>query len=271
MNRSWLRAWTPPAVLRIINRLRHGESGLSGIYPNWEVATRNAGRYDDTKIFDRVVAATDKARESGGKLFERDSVLFDHPVTPFPLLSCLLSVAARNKRGLTVVDFGGSLGSTYRQCASFLSHIRPLRWKVVEQEHVAEAGRKRFSSDILSFHDTLPDASKGEAIDVIVLSGVLQYLEDPYSILAQVRELMPTAILIDRTPVSACAEDVFSIQIVPPTIFAARLPFRAFGAGKLGAAFKDDYNQVAVFPTADPDMIAGPVKVRFRGKWFERT
>lgn len=266
-----MRAWTPPAVIRLVNRVRNGESGLSGLYPDWKTATKSAGRYDDAGIFENVVASTNRAIASHGTLFERDSVLFDQPITPFPLLSCLLSAAARSDRGLTVVDFGGALGSTYRQCNVFLSRVRPLRWKVVEQPRVAEIGRERFSSEVLSFHESLKDASEGEAVDVVVLSGVLQYLEDPYEILRQVRELAPSVILIDRTPVSERAGDVFTVQVVPPAIFAARLPFRVFGARMFEVAFENAYDKVAEFPTVDPDMTAGSVPVRFVGKWFERT
>ena len=76
--------------------------------------------------------------------FERDGVVFDQPDYNFPLLACLLRVATESGNRLRVLDFGGSLGSTYFQCRPFLGGVSELRWTVVEQPQFVECGRREF-------------------------------------------------------------------------------------------------------------------------------
>src|SRR5665213_1740940 len=108
--KSLVRNWTPPGAIRMLSCLRHGKSGLVGLHTNKQTTLRQATGYDTSAIFDRVTAATEAAVKSGGNLFDRDSVVFDHPITPFPLLACLLRAAHLNDN-IAVIDFGGALGS----------------------------------------------------------------------------------------------------------------------------------------------------------------
>ncbi len=55
---------------------------------------------------------------AGEAVYERDSVVFDHLEYAWPLLACLLQIAAE-RRSLRVIDFGGSLGSSWRQNRRF--------------------------------------------------------------------------------------------------------------------------------------------------------
>ena len=56
-------------------------------------------------------------------VYERDSVLFDTIRYSWPLLSDLLRAASEDQNHLSVLDFGGSLGSSYYQNRVFLSHL----------------------------------------------------------------------------------------------------------------------------------------------------
>lgn len=248
-----------------------GPQRLRGRFPDWEAACRDSTGYDRPAILQRLVAAAEEVAGSDGRKYERDGVVFTEPVTPFPLLTFLLLVAGRNGSRLTVLDFGGSLGSTYRQCQRFLSHLTFLRWHIVEQSHIAAEGKLRFENDILRFHGSIEDALAEGRPDVVVLSGVLQYLEDPYKILARAVSSRPTLIVIDRSPFSEMEKDAFSLQVVADAIYPARLPFRIFGVNSLESSLLPAYRIVAAFDTVDPDMMAGSVTVRFRGKVFERT
>src|SRR5690606_1701818 len=107
-------------------------------------------------------------------VFERDSMLFDEVHHSFPVLAGLLRAAAENAGSLSVLDFGGSLGSSYYQCKDFLAVIRELQWSVVEQEHFVRAGREEFSTDRLNFFYSIAECVESAAPNVALLSGVLQ-------------------------------------------------------------------------------------------------
>jgi putative methyltransferase (TIGR04325 family) len=244
---------------------------LRGSFPNWQAACRESTGYDQPIILERLAKAAEDAVRSDGQLYERDGVLFAEPITPFPLLALLLLAAGKNEGSLNVLDFGGGFGSTYRQCQPFLTHLSSLRWDIVEQENVAAAGKQRFATDILRFYSTIDEVVSKQTPEVVIFSGVLQYLNDPYAVLASASACKPSMIVVDRNPFWDGDEDIFSLQIVSDDIFPARLPFRVFGSNSLETALAPTYRKLSEFDTVDPTMLVGLDTVRFRGKVFECT
>jgi putative methyltransferase (TIGR04325 family) len=257
-----------PAVRAAYRALGGGRQVLQGVYATWAEAARAGTGYTAAEILTRVEHAASQV-ERGEAAFERDSVAFPTMEWPFPLLAALLRAAVRARGRLNVLDFGGSLGSTYRQCRQFLGAVTPLRWSVVEQSHYVERGRARFQTDELRFHHDLEESVREAAPDVVLVSGVLQYLEDPYQVLDQLSTIGARTIVIDRTPWSEAADDIITLQVVPPEIFPARLPFRIFGRERLTCRLLTRYETVARFPAVDPEMHLGRVRVRFGGWLLE--
>jgi putative methyltransferase (TIGR04325 family) len=252
-------------------RLFGASQPLRGRFPNWEAACRESTGYDQPVILERLIKSTDDVVRSGGRLHERDGVVFTEPVTPFPLLAFLLLVAGKTGGRLNVLDFGGGFGSTYRQCLPFLAHLPHLQWDIVEQEAVVAAGRERFTTERLRFHSSVDEVASERSPDIVIFSGVLQYLENPYGALASTVACKPSMIVIDRNPFWDGSDDVFSLQMVSDEIFPARLPFRIFGRDSIEKVLEPAYRTLSPFGTVDPDMMVGSDKVRFRGKAFERV
>ena len=125
---------TPPIVLnalrRITNSLGRDTVRFTGHFASWEEADRASTGYANPIVLERTRSALLKVKNHEAA-FERDSVLFDRIEYPFPLLAGLLRAAAEKGASLSVLDFGGSLGTTYFQCRSFLSSLRSLRWSIV--------------------------------------------------------------------------------------------------------------------------------------------
>ena len=88
----------------------------------------------------------------GEAVFERDSVIFDKVQYAWPVTAGLMWVAARNGGRLSVLDFGGSLGSSYFQNREFLAYLPNVRWSVIEQAHFVKAGRKHIQDERLVFY-----------------------------------------------------------------------------------------------------------------------
>jgi putative methyltransferase (TIGR04325 family) len=68
--------------------------------------------YEADNILEKCKSALLKVK-NGEYPYERDSILFDTVQIFFPLLSALFFVALQNKSKISIIDFGGSLGSAY--------------------------------------------------------------------------------------------------------------------------------------------------------------
>ncbi|WP_156898704.1 methyltransferase, TIGR04325 family [Bradyrhizobium erythrophlei] len=259
----------PPGLPWLMHRIKHGNTGLVGAYPSWEEAKKHSCGYDEDQIVARIVNTTRAVVDSEEQLFDRDGVIFRAAMPPFPLLTFLLRSAIRSGDSLSVLDFGGALGSTYRQCQPFLKDIRSVRWHIVETPKLVVAGRE-FATENLRFFETIEPATLEMEPDIVLFSGVLQYLDDPFGILAKAVSLNPEFIVVDRNPFCSSARDLYTVQVVSDEIFPARLPFRAFSNEKFASVFGGDYLEIGQFETVDPEMFVRGESVRFLGKVWER-
>jgi putative methyltransferase (TIGR04325 family) len=225
--RTLARLLLPPLVTRSLKRhLRlPGDIVFSGDYPDWATASARCKGYDDEAILASVIEAT-RAVVRGEALYERDSQLSDRIEYSWPLLASLLRVASESKP-LRVIDFGGSLGSSLRQNHRYLSGLS-LQWKIVEQSRFVDAGRREFTTDTLSFFETISEAA-ATGVDVVIAAGVLNHIENPDDVLRQILECGAPYLIIDRTMVVDEPRDVIAIQRVPARIYEATYPVRKFG------------------------------------------
>jgi putative methyltransferase (TIGR04325 family) len=235
----------PPLLLR----KWRGQSryGWFGDYATWSEARAASTGYDGGAIIDKVGAALLKVK-NGEAVYERDSVLFDEVQYSWPLLSALLWVASLRKGRLRVVDFGGSLGSSYFQNRSFLAHLDELRWTVVEQAAFVERGKRDFEGPVLRFQPTLEAAIADDRPDLLLLSSVLSYLEDPWALLDAMLAKGIPHVVIDLTGFMENGRERITVQRVPPEIYEASYPCRFLSREGLLARFSRDYELKAAFP-----------------------
>jgi len=245
---QFLKTWLSPGMIRLIS----GKKGVkwSGDYNSWEKAQRASTGYDSEIILNRVRDSLLKVK-NGKAMYERDSVLFEKIEYSWPLLAFLMLVAVKSKGKLNVIDFGGSLGSTYFQNRKFLSALSMIQWNIVEQRHFVEVGKKYFENDILKFFYDIEGCLKQASPDTILFSSVIQYLETPYELLEKVKALNFEYILFDRTPFILEGKDRLTIQSVPPEIYRASYPCWFFDKKKFYAFFKDKYSVIATFGSMD--------------------
>lgn len=245
--RTLARSLAPPIVLDLFRRWSGRSLRFSGNPSSWDQAIRMSSGYSDPSILERVLMAT-RAVASGQARYERDGMLFDKPTFPFPVLAALLRAAARDANHLDVIDFGGSLGSTYRQCLPFLNGLSPIRWSVIEQASFVEAGRNEFTTDELKFFASLDDLPQRGSESVVLLSSVLQYLDDPLGRLRELAKMSAGHLVIDRTPLNESAVDRLCIQHVPKHIYAASYPCWILSRPKLLDQLSRNWRLVAEYP-----------------------
>ncbi len=242
-------------MLAMARRLR-GPSASSirfeGTFDTWESAAARSRGYDDQVILARALEAVLKVK-SGEVAYERDSVLFDEIEYSWPALAGLMWAAARNGGVLEVLDFGGALGSTYFQNRKFLQHLPSVRWRVVEQAQFVEAGRAYVQDDRLRFHASVQESMTEHAPNVILLSGVLQYIADPYGLLAALLASRSEIVILDRTCyVKQGNPERIAVQHVPASIHRASYPCRFMVEGDVLATFiSAGYRLVEEFDALD--------------------
>jgi putative methyltransferase (TIGR04325 family) len=217
------KEWLPPAVLKTLRTQTPWRIRLRGEYPTWSAAKAASTGYSSASILEKVREATLKVK-SGEAIYERDSVLFDRIEYSWPALAALMWSAAINRGRLSVLDFGGSLGSVYFQNRKFLAQIGEVRWGVVEQPHYVECGRKEIGDDRLQFFETIDACVNAIAPDTVLLGSVIQYIESYLSILRELTVSKPRVVVLDRTIVNFGVADRIYVQDVPSVVYDASYP-----------------------------------------------
>jgi putative methyltransferase (TIGR04325 family) len=224
---------------------------FTGDYASWEEAARDAVGYDAAVILERTRDALLQVK-NGAAAFERDSVLFDKPQYSFPVIAGLLRAALAGYGRLAVLDFGGSLGTTYFQCRPLLRTVASIEWSIVEQAAHVRCGRAHFAGPELHFYTDVDECVRKRRPDTLLLSSVLQYLPAPYATLEQLLRQPWRHVLIDRTAFLAAGRDRLTVQHVPESIYPATYPAWFFSEAKLTAAVAAaGYTLVADFAGAD--------------------
>ncbi|HYH23297.1 MAG TPA: methyltransferase, TIGR04325 family [Azospirillum sp.] len=180
---------------------------FSGLYPDHAAASVGTRSYDDERVVAKLVDAQSR--------FQWDGVL---PPLLQQLTAALLAgtIRAGGFGGqLRVCDFGGGLGGARTVLSMILGEAIDLDWDVVETPALARAGNARFAGPGLRFHDSL-DALEDRGHDVIIVSGVLQYLPDPQETFARLARRPHHHMVMNRFPVRQAAggtpADVCTIQ-----------------------------------------------------------
>lgn len=258
----------PLSVINLIKKqLAKRENGKnlmwSGNYATWQDAQKQCIGYDDDLILETCKNALLKVK-NGEAVYERDSVIFDKIQYSWALSATLAKAALENNGKLCVLDFGGSLGSTYYQNKDFLSAVQELKWCIVEQPHFVSCGRENFENEQLRFYYSIEECLQHHQPDVILLSGVLSYLEDPHTWMQKFIKLNASYIIIDRTAVIEGHRDMLTIQKVPDSIYAASYPCWLFNRNKLVESVVPRYSLTA----EDADFLGGTADIEgIRAKW----
>jgi putative methyltransferase (TIGR04325 family) len=213
--------------MSFFKRNRKDESskyGWFGDYKNWDELVSLSGGYQASDILDKTLASLIKIK-NGEAVYERDSVLFDEKIYPYSLISSLLYAAIECGNKLNIIDFGGSLGSTYYQVKDFIPTSLDINWSIVEQKEYVDCGRQIFEDDVLKFHYDISESLASKKADVLLLSGVVQYLPTPHQFLNQLNSFDFKYIIIDRTAfINDNQPDRLTLQIVHPYIYEAKYP-----------------------------------------------
>lgn len=257
---------------RAPSQLRSSEAvEFSGNYGSWEEALTDSTGYDSEIILQKTRNAALKVK-NGEAVFERDSVVFDKIEYSFPVLAALLRAGVENGGHLSVLDFGGALGSSYFQCRDFLRGLSEIRWSVVEQPKHVACGRDEFQDETLRFYYTVNECLEHEQPDVLLLSSVLQYLKNPYAMLGDLLDKGIRHVILDRTGLIRGDSDRLTVETVPASIYSASYPAWFFSEQKLLSIFQGSHTLVGDFMGFDSGFYQlKDAEVYFKGFIFQRN
>lgn len=251
-----IKEFIPPILIKAyhfmfkLHQYREEQYGFFGDYASWSQAKQICTGYDADVIIDRVKETALQVK-LGNAVYERDSVLFDRVQYSFPLLAGLLKVALENKGKLCVLDFGGALGSSYFQCRKFLGDLEAISWNIIEQEKFVDCGKKHFEDEELKFFYNFKECLNATQPHVILLSGLIQCLEEPYVFMEKVISYHFSYIIIDRTAFTRDDSERLTVQKVPPSIYPASYPAWFLSKQKFLNLFQNKYKLVVEFDGAD--------------------
>ncbi|MFC1497546.1 TIGR04325 family methyltransferase [Verrucomicrobiota bacterium] len=247
----FVKACIPPILIKIIRKIRGERYGWKGCYHNWQDAKAVSTGYDEDVILKKVKTALLKVKK-GQAVYERDGVVFEKIQYSWPLTAALLLSAVETGE-LRVLDFGGSLGSTYFQNKIILNAIKQVSWSIIEQKHFVNVGRKEFADDKLHFYYDYDTCIKEQQPNILILSSILQYVEKPYDLLNEILQYNFDYILIDRTPFrTKGSNDVIKLQQVAPSIYSASYPCWFFNDTRFKEYFKSrNYIIIDEFETVE--------------------
>lgn len=101
-----------------------------------------------------------------------------------------------------MLDFGGSLDSTYLQNWARIRQFRDLDWGIIEQAHYVEVKKRIFRCRAFPHHVSTEDARSDFTLRLEVFGGLLQYLEHPMAKLPAVASHTRKALLLGGLPLT---------------------------------------------------------------------
>lgn len=97
-----------------------------------------------------------------------------------------------------LLDVGGHQGTKFRAFQNHLEFGRGLKWVVYDVPAVVRAGRARTARDGLTGLSFIDNLAAAPEADVVLASGVLQYLNVPFDKLLQQLPVLPRYLVLNK-------------------------------------------------------------------------
>jgi putative methyltransferase (TIGR04325 family) len=210
--KPFVKMFIPPILVNIYRRILKNKNTYTGDFGVWSDAVRESDGYDSEVLIKKIVDANRAVLLNSNK-FERDSIVFDAPQYAVYLNAYLLLIKNSDSkdRPLKVFDYGGALGTVYRQFKKFTEQAVDVDWRIFEQRLITEVGLAEFSSKELSFTDSETVDFESQDVDVVIVSSVLEFIENPYLALDKLERTKANFLIFDRTPLWDGMHDVLTV------------------------------------------------------------
>ena len=269
-----IKKLTPPIFIDLIHYFQDNKKDYihwDGDYATWHEARQNCEGYDADNILNQCKNALLKVK-NGEVAYERDGVVFDKIDYPWALLAMLQRIAMENNGELCVLDFGGSLGSTYYQNKDFLKSVKNIKWCIVEQSHFVDCGKQYFEEEQLHFYYSIEECLAENQPYVLLLSSVLAYLEQPTDWINKLIASDFPYIIVDRTGFIDNEHNILTIQHTYLPVYKASYPAWFFNLSSFKKLFSNKYILISQFDNGiTPSIELGGKKAFWNGLIFKKN
>jgi putative methyltransferase (TIGR04325 family) len=225
-------------VFKFLRSIIYFYKYYSGPYRSWIIAQRKSIGYNDSNIISKVRKSALIAKNSKSK-FEIDSIIFSKPYRNIKFEKILANLA-KKKKSIKIIDFGGSLGSTYYRYRDIFSSQKKVKWSIIEQKAFVEIGKKEFKDKNLDFYYNLEEfinKNINKQIDIFLLSSSLQYIKNYKKIINKVNKLNVNYVIILKTPMKLSKKNEIYVEKVPEQIYGTSYSSWVFSKVKLINSF----------------------------------
>lgn len=201
--------------------------------------------YDADNIIKKVYQATKNVKD-GIFPYERDSVNFNEPIYQDSFIITLKKAIKKFGKNITILDFGGALGSHY-YCYSKYPEFSDINftWVIIEQEKFIEIGKKEFEDKNLKFcKDFKEMITSYNKPNVIIASSVFMYIENYNTFLEELIKLKSEFFLVARTFIDPTLnKNTTTTQNIPEGIYKAEYPCYIFCEDFYKPIIESDYQK----------------------------
>src|SRR5438270_3276474 len=156
------------------------------------------GVYDSYAAAARGIPASRKHgwdnEESASIWFFRIDHMQPTAYAPFFWLSKLL------QPGMTLVDYGGSIGLSYYSYVKRREIPAGARWVIVELPHLVAVGKKMAQRQKAAQLEFVTELASAPPCDILFSAGALQYMEQSVPGLLESTAALPKHILLNKVP-----------------------------------------------------------------------
>ena len=202
---------------------------IHGRYSCWQDAVNHSLGYDNEKAFIYSLKELIKYFEKGRYGYERDGFILELKQKDENFLNSFLYASSKSKR-LAIFDFGGGFGSLYFNNIEYLPSFTKNNWHILELNSLVKKAEEIDDLKRINFTSSKNDFVEKLTGNFLILSGVLQYLKNPYDIFQELITKKPGYVFIDRTPFlkDVRLNDRLMVQENPSTLGGTSYPIWLF-------------------------------------------
>ncbi len=212
-------------MLQFLKSLKH----IRKVYVDYETAFQNSDpkAYQADEVIDVVYQKTLKFKED---LEKSPNYILSSVANSF--CSLIPGIIEKEKKEISVIDFGGACGALYFQVRNFFPKALKIRWAVVETPAMVNKAKKIENQEI-TFHYSMEEAIQYLGnVDIFHTSGTIQALDKPRDYLQKMVDLKAQYAFFNRVGVHKGNHDIY-------TVHRSKLSWN--GPGELPLGFQDKW------------------------------
>lgn len=213
----------PPKIKVCVRVLLSRFIGFTRV-ESWESAVTKSSGYESVNVVEPIVAAARRV-QSDTQTSNLSNSRYQQIATG--MLYCISQDRLSIGQSIRVLDVGGGGADYFHQFQKFAPQIK-LDWTVLETPAMVEAMSNEFGGSLTNLRWVNSIQNTSESYDLVLCSSVLQYIENPFELLATLVQ-KSEFIVMNRIPLVDSSEHFVAVQRIISNGKRASYPVHFFG------------------------------------------